>query len=181
MEEDNKKITRNGICLNTTHYFSVKRYIASRVKNSDDVEDITQSVFLEFYKKENYCKEYRSPEAYLLKIAQDRVALYYRNRNKQIETISIDSVDKINLSEEALQYYEGSKDSLQWQKHKILQELINQLPPKIRKAMRLRFLHRLSPKDAAKKSGCSVNAFYQRIARGIEAIKKLKDKNNPAR
>jgi len=174
MEEGDKKITRNNICqLNTEHYLSVKRYIASQVKNPNDVEDLTQSVFLEFYKKDNHRKEYNSPEAYILKIAQDAVALYHRKRNRQLKTISIESIDEIADNDVIL----GNQNA---EKHARLQELTKliqaaELPPKARQALILRFIKGYSIRDSAKKAGCSVNAFYQRIARGVKAIRKLKN------
>jgi len=167
--------------VNTIYYLNIKRYIASRVDSIEDIEDLTQSVFLEFFEKTNdIYKQYRSIEACLQKIAKDRVALYYRNQNKQIPTIPIDSVDELSIINEIPQY-EIAKSKLSLQERKIVRVLINQLPPKAQEAVRLRFLEGLSPKHAAKKSGCSTNTFYQRTIAGIKAIRKLKEQSSPVK
>lgn len=165
--------------INTIYYLNIKRYIASRVDSIEDVEDLTQSVFLEFCEKNNdIYKQYRSPEAFLQKIAQDRVALYYRDRNKQIPTVPIDSVDELSIIDE-IPRYEIAKAKLSSQERKIVRVLINQLPPKAQEAVRLRFLEGLSPKNAAIKCGCSTNTFYQRTIAGIKAIRELENQGSP--
>jgi len=167
--------------VNTIYYLNIKRYIASRVDNIEDVEDMTQSVFLKFFEKNNdIYKQCRSPEAYLLKIAQNLIAQHYHKQNKQIPTIPIDSVDELSIIDE-ISRYEISKEKLSSQERKIVRVLISQLPPKAQEAVRLRFIEGLSPKHAAKKSGCSTNTFYQRTIAGLKAIRKLKEQSSPAK
>lgn len=167
--------------INTVYYLNIKRYIASRVDSIEDVEDLTQSVFLEFFEKNDAVyKQYRSPEAYLLKIAQNLIAQHYHKQNKQIPTIPIDSVDELSIIDE-IPRYEISKAKLSSQERKIVLVLINQLPPKAQEAAKLRFIEGLSPKNAAKKCGCSTNTFYQRTIAGLKAIRKLKEQSSPTK
>jgi RNA polymerase sigma factor (sigma-70 family) len=53
------------------------------------------------------------------------------------------------------------------------------LPPKERQAFRLRFVKGFSPKEAAKKTGCSIRTFYKRLERAERALREdLKNKKD---
>ncbi|MHC5059959.1 MAG: RNA polymerase sigma factor [Planctomycetota bacterium] len=159
--------------LNILYYPRIKRYITSRVNLIEDVEDLTQSVFLEFCRNNKNYKKYQNAEAFLLKIAKDRIALHYRSQIKQVKTIPIESVDEISLSDEVRQYQNIMGQVLQ-QEHKIFKALVNQLSPKAQEAIRLRFEVGLDSNDAAKSLGCSVAAFHKRLQRAIGVLKRKK-------
>jgi len=151
--------------VNTIYYPNIKRYIASRIDSIEDVEDLTQMVFLKFARKRDN-EEYHSAEAYLLKIAQDLAALYYRNRSKQPNTISIDAICEI-----ASDVQQKPAEQISQQE---LRSLIARLPPKTKEAIRLIFIEGLSLKEAAESTDCSLHTFCQRIYEGKKILKKLK-------
>ncbi len=163
--------------LNILYYPRIKRYIASRVDLIEDVEDLTQSVFWEFCRKNKNYKKYQNAEAYLLKIAKDRIALHYRSKIKQVKTIPIESVDEISLSDEVRQY-QKTMGQISQQKRKIFKALVNQLSPRAQEAIRLRFEVGLDSRNAAKSLGCSVAAFHKRLRRAIGVLKRKKKNNS---
>ena len=164
--------------LHTIYHQYIIRYIALRIESLEDAEDLTQRVFLELCRSSSTTKRYRHPKAYLLGIAKNLIALYYRSKSRQVKTIPIESVDEIRAGDEARRY-RMSGGQLSPRERKTIQTLVAQLPPKAREAVRLRFLKGLSPKDAAKISGCSANTFYQRLNAGVKAIKELGNKSDP--
>ncbi|MFC1676514.1 RNA polymerase sigma factor [Planctomycetota bacterium] len=162
-EKDRKKA---GVFY-AKYYMQIKYYIASRVPSITDAEDLTQDVFIEFYKSYGYKK----PEAYLLGIAKNLVAQFYRSKKRQVVTTPITSIDEIGAKLE-----EHQKPAEQVLQHKltIIKDLILQLPPKTREAIRLRFIEELSLKEAAKQANCSVHTFCQRIYEAKRIIQKFK-------
>lgn len=154
--------------LNTVYYPNVKRYIASRIDIIEDVEDLTQSVFLEFYRVDHNDKEYQSAEAYLLKIAQNLIALYYRNRSKRLKTVSMESIGEIAASD-TTQHDESPTKRISPQELTEIIEIAG-LSPKARQALNLIFIKKYSTKEAAQKAGCSVWTFYKRIDKATKLL-----------
>jgi len=147
----------------TQYYPGIKRYIASRISNLDDAEDLAQSVFLEFYQS-NHNGE--NPEPYLFGIARNLIAAYYHQKNKQ-QAFPLNSkiADDIAFSE-----YAGSSRT-----RALIEEIENAvfgLPPKPREAVELRMMEDLSYTEAALKANCSVDVFYERFYGGVKILKK---------
>ncbi|MHC4166561.1 MAG: RNA polymerase sigma factor [Planctomycetota bacterium] len=154
--------------FNTVYYPNVKRYIASRIDFIEDVEDLTQSVFLEFYRRDYNDKEYQSAEAYLLKIARNLIALYYRNRSRQPKTISMDSIGEIAVSD-TTEYDKCTAKRISPQELTEIIEIAG-LSPKDRQALHLIFIKKHSTKEAAQKAGCSIWTFYKRIDKATKLL-----------
>ena len=93
----------------TEYYSGIKRYIASRIRNPDDAEDVTQHVFLEFYQNNNRCDNLQNPKAYLFGIARKLVGRYYSQRNKESEPQQLDTkvTDKLSYDN----YSKNSKNN----------------------------------------------------------------------
>ena len=169
IEDRNKEAIRQ---LNTIYYPNVKRYIASRVDGIEDVEDLSQSVFLEFYKKDDDTyKKYQSAEAYLLKIAQNLIALHYRNQNKQPNTISIESIGEIADSD-TVQHHQNIPRGISLRELTKIFETV-ELPPKARQTLNFKFVKRYSTQKAAQKAGCSVWTFYKRVDKAMELLEDM--------
>lgn len=63
----------------------VENYVRFRLSDSPDWEDITQEVFAQGYLKYDQLKEKEAFKGWLLTIARNRCAEYYRSRGKQME------------------------------------------------------------------------------------------------
>ena len=162
-KKDRKALGR----LHSVYYSRIKRYIASRVDLIEDVEDLAQSVFFELCKVDSTYKECQNAEAYLLGIAKKLIAIYYRSQSRQVKIIPIESVDEIAADIQAVKKIsqQGLRD---------IKNLIARLPPKTQEAISLRLIEGLSMKEAAKRTGCSIHTFCQRIYEAKRIIKKLK-------
>jgi len=147
----------------TEYYSGIKRYIASRISNPEDAEDLVQSVFLEFHKS-NHNGE--NPEPYLFGIARNLIATYYHQKNKQqVFRLNSKIADDIAFSD-----YAGSSKT-----KTLVEEIENAvfgLPPKPREAVELRLMDDLSPQEAASQLDCTVERFYDRFHNGLKILKK---------
>ena len=161
-EKDRKALGR----LHSIYYRCIKRYIASRVESIADTEDLAQSVFLELCKSNGTYREYQNTEAYLLGIAKNLIAMYYRNQSRQVKTIPIESVGEIAA--------DGQRKPADLQDYKEIRDLIARLPPKTQEAVSLRLVEGLSITEASQRTGCSVYTFCQRIYEAKKIIEKLK-------
>jgi len=151
----------------TKYYSGIKRYITSRIRNPDDAEELTQRVFLEFYRNNNRDGNLQNPEAYLFGIARKLVGSYYRQKDKQpgfLEEVDSEITDRIC-------YDNYSKDSRNRDLIEEINNIIAELPPKAREAVELRLIDNLSCKEAAQKANCSIGIFYDRFYEGLRILK----------
>ena len=155
--------------LNTIYYPRIKRYIASYINLTEDVEDLAQSVFLELCKDDGSYKVCLNAEAYLLGIAKNLITLYYRSQNKQIKTIPINSMDEIAADVQSTRLEQFSQ-----QKCRELKGIIARLPPKTKEAISLRLIDGFSIQQAANLAGCSMHTFCQRIYQAKKTIETLR-------
>ena len=153
--------------LNILYYPRIKRYIASRVNLTEDAEDLAQSVFLELCKGNSHYDGQRDAEAYLFGLARNIIGHYYRNKKKQPQTVQIDSVWDIVVDCDVQQHRPVSLQKLK----ELLEDATGRLPPKTREAARLRLGEGLTPKEAAKRVGCSVEVFYRRFYEGLKLLR----------
>lgn len=73
----------------TQTYTEILKFIICKCSNLDDVNDIIQDVYLEFYKVLETNKKIENYKSYLLGIAKNKVKQYYALRKNNIKTISI--------------------------------------------------------------------------------------------
>lgn len=148
------------------YYSGIKRYIASRIENPNDAEDVAQSVLLEFYQNNNVGDNLQNPKAYLFGIARKLIAHYYSHKDKQPGFLPIDPEIADRIS-----YDNYSKDFRTENLVEKIDDIISELPPKAREAVELRLIDNLNPKEAAQKIGCSVDRFYDRFHEGLEILR----------
>jgi RNA polymerase sigma factor (sigma-70 family) len=149
------------------YYSEIKRYITSKIRSFDDAEELTQCVFLEFYKSTVRDDNLKSHEAYLFGIARKMIGSYYRQKNKQpgfLEEVDPQITDKIC-------YDSYSKDSRNRDLIEEIHSIIVELPPKARQAVELRLIEDLSSKEAAQKANCSIGIFYDRFYEGLRILR----------
>jgi len=160
-----EKGCRESVAFYVKFYPHVKHYIASRINSTADVEDLTQDVFVEFYQSGGY----RNPEAYLFGIARRCVREYHQLRKKQQKTGG--SIEELNGKSVVQQ--DGGREPVESQEvSKSILNALARLSPKAQEALKLRFIDGLNPKEAARKTGCSVNTFCQRCYAGVRALRK---------
>lgn len=147
-------------------YEPILRFIAFRVPSGDDAEDLTQTVFLRFYKNlAGWQYQGYSPLAYVFTVARSVVADYYRkNKIKTLdnsEDILPLLMDSSARPDEVMQNNEGVKN---------IMHAIGLLPENYQEVISLRLIKQLDYPDIAKivkKSEVNVRKIY---SRGIQKL-----------
>lgn len=155
--------------METTKYYSeIKCCIASKVGNSDDVEDLVQRVFLEFYC--NKSNSFQNPKSYLWGIAKKLVASHYRAIQKRPQTILIASMEEDCSLKKERDY----ADQLKAQKlKKDLKKSLEQLSSKDYETIRLCLSEKFSAKETAQREEIPVAVFYKRYQRALKILRKI--------
>jgi RNA polymerase sigma-70 factor (ECF subfamily) len=161
--------------LHAKYYLHMKCYIASRINSIADAEDLAQDVFVELCKGNGRYDGCRNVERYLFGIARNAIRRYYRERTGLVKTIPIEPINGVGPGCDIRQNEYPERQIAAQELKKAIEDLIAQLPPKAREAVRLRFFEGLSSKEAAKRAECSIHVFGQRVCNAIKALRKLKD------
>ena len=151
------------------YYSGIKRYIASRIGNHDDAEDLTQCVFLEFYRNNNG-DHLQNTEPYLFGIARNLIARHRYDKQKQPKTIPIKRLEeKCSIRKER-----DHADQLRLRKLKeALKKSLEQLPPRDYETIRLCLSGKLTVKETAQSAGIPVAVFYKRYQRALKILQKI--------
>lgn len=144
------------------YHKQIKSYIASYISSATDTEDLVQEVFIQLCAGKGHYEGRTEVKSYLLGIARNTIHRYRRRKSKirSSETVFIRSISTIRPGYDIHQQFE-----------RITEGAITRLHPKERQAIRLRFVEGLGPKEAAKKAGCSIGAFYKRLERAEKAMR----------
>jgi len=145
------------------YYARIRHYVLFKT-DPTCAEDLTQDVFMEFCKKNGKSVPVTDSKAYLYGIARKRVAQHFRRKNREPVLIPIEDYTNVPAP--------GPSDADQ-ELVKRIRKLSSTLPPKTREALRLHYFQGLPIEEAALRSGCTRNTFYQRLYTGIRALRTL--------
>lgn len=155
---------------NSKYYSGIKHYVATKIGNYNDAEDLAQSVFLEFYRNNNRDGNLQNPEAYLFGIARNLIARYYQDKQKQPITIPTAIMEE----EWSIRKERDYADQLMIQKLKeTLKKSLEQLPPEDYETIRLCLSGKLSVKETAQRARISIPVFYKRYQRALKILRKI--------
>jgi RNA polymerase sigma-70 factor (ECF subfamily) len=169
----NDKETNALGVLYAKYYERLKRYIAQRIHSVTDAEDLAQEVFVRLWETRAHYEIKESVEAYLFTVARNTIALYLRKKKNHQRDVPIGSIAEVADDHSIRQDQKSAGQVLQHQLQKTIQDMAVRLSPKAYEAIRLRFIEGLSVKEAAKKAGCSVKAFYSRQERSLKELKQM--------
>jgi RNA polymerase sigma-70 factor (ECF subfamily) len=151
----------------------VKSYIGSYIHSITDTEDLAQDVFLQICRGKGNYNSSKGAEHYIFGIAKNVIRKYQREKEKSPESVPADSLNGFFPKHHVRESTDPKSQITEQQFRKIIEVIQTGLPPKAREAVRLRFIEGLSPKEAAKKGGCSINAFYKRLQRAVKILHKI--------
>lgn len=161
--------------LHAKYYPHMKRYIASRINSVTDAEDLAQNVFVELCKGNARYDGRGSVQGYLFGIVRNTIGRYRRCKQNQPQTIHMDSIGETAAFWETQQHQDPVGQISAQELKEAIEDALAQLPHKAQQALKLRFIEGLTPREAAKRAGCSVYALYQRLYYAFGKLKKLKD------
>ncbi len=140
----------------------IKGFIAKRIDNEADVEDVMQEVFFKMYQRLGELKDPDRLYAWVFQIARNAVIDYYRERKPVV-----DSSEEI-LSQIAVEPAESDveEEILNW-----LEPMVGDLPEKYREALLLTDIQGLTQKELSEKLDISLSGAKSRVQRAREKLR----------
>jgi len=152
------------------HVSHIKQYIALRIGHVADVDDLAEQVFVEICTGAARYDGRGNVQAYLQGIARKVIHGYFGRKARAIKTIPPGSIMQFDAPCEARSHRGEVRRPSRGEFNKMVQGFKAVLPPKAYEALRVRFIEGLCPRDAARKLGCSVDAFRKRLQRAIKIL-----------
>jgi RNA polymerase sigma-70 factor (ECF subfamily) len=140
----------------------LRGYIARRVNNADDADDVFQDVFLKIHSRIDQLEDESRLAPWVLAIARNAVSDFYRAKARS-KAISIDEFETATRPEK-----EEGVELEEW-----MRGAIQELPAKYREAIELTEMQGLSQKEMAERLGISYSAAKSRVQRGRAMIKEM--------
>lgn len=135
------------------------RFIAGRVSDPDDAEDILQDVYLKIHAHISSVREADRLESWVYQITRNAIADHYRRARPQVE-----------LSEMLPAMAPEGSDAIQDLAQSV-QEMLNCLPEKYRQALVLTELQGMTQVEMAGRLGLSVSGAKSRVQRAREKLR----------
>jgi RNA polymerase sigma-70 factor, ECF subfamily len=140
----------------------LRRFIAARVRNRDDAEDVLQDVFVKIHDQLPRLEDPARLNAWVYQITRNAIVDYYRRRGRTPE-LTTEFPDDLaaDVAETDL-----TDEVAAW-----LLPMIETLPPKYRDAMRLAEVQGLTQQETAERLGISLSGAKSRVQRGRERLR----------
>lgn len=156
----------------------LRAFIAKRVANETEVEDILQEVFLRMHQKLDSLKDPRRIVSWLFQITRHAIIDHYRapERRREVPAGLAADMETIRTVQAAPVVGEPADSGrLREELAGCLRPMIEQLPSQYREAVTLVELEGLTQNAAAKKLGLSVSGMKSRVQRGRQQLKRMLD------
>lgn len=148
------------ICSN--YYPRLKRFVANRIQNQADVEDIVQDVLIKINDHIDDLKDEQKLSSWIYQIARNSMVDYFRKKKWDdelpVQLQTIDEYEEPDLAQEVIACFES---------------VIQQLPEKYKVAVELSLLKGMSQKELSERLGISYSGAKSRVQRGREMLKEL--------
>ena len=144
----------------------LKRFIARRVKNEHDTEDILQNIFCKIHNSIDNLKDDSKLHAWAYRITRNAITDYYHHRKVMVELLELP---------EDLEIYEPAAgiDNTVNEIASCLKAMMNHLPEKYRQAITLTEFTGLTQKELGEKLGLSLSGAKSRVQRAREKLKAM--------
>jgi len=140
----------------------LKNFIAKRIDNEADAEDVLQNVFFKIYQNVSKLKDPEKLYAWVFQTTRNAIIDFYRERKLQT-----DSGDEIFDQIAARQNEQDVEDEvMSW-----LVPMIGELPEKYRDALLLTDIKGFTQKELSEKLDISVSGAKSRVQRGREQLR----------
>lgn len=152
----------------TTYYTPLYRYILNRIKNKQEAEDMTQTVFMKIWNAiPAWDNKHTSPLAFFFTVARNTLIDHFR-KNAHREIVSDEIVS--NYAE-----VQGSSDdqSISREQKESLDAILAKLSDEQQEIIRLYYTNDLTYKEIADITGKRENAIRQIHSRAIKKLREL--------
>ncbi len=147
------------------YYQQIYLFMRRLGHNGQVSEDLTQQSFLQVWQHIGRLRDGKALNAWLYRIAANVSKLYWR-RHKAGRAVSIEGID-VPQSSEAASDRIGDYEQLGQLKNAVVR-----LPEKLRQAVVLHYMQRLTIAEAAEVAGIRQGTFKSRLNRALKALRK---------
>lgn len=159
---------------------SLFHMLLKMVRNVDDAEDLTMEAFAKAFKNLDKFKKDFTFSTWLFRIATNNCIDFIRKRRLQTTSIEDFYTDKdgetsnLDIKDDAL---DPQEEAIKAQKAEIVQEVVNKLPPKYRRLVRLRYFEELAYQEIAEELDLPLGTVKAQLHRARELLlDMIKDK-----
>jgi RNA polymerase sigma-70 factor (ECF subfamily) len=142
---------------------SLINYAFYLTRSSEDAIEIVNDVFLSVWNKQNQLTLDNSLKTYLYTAVKNR-SINYIKKNK-LETVFDDKLD-------TLSDFETDKSLLQKEQQIIIEQIMNNLPPKCKQVFSMSRLDQLSNKEIASLLDISIKTVEAQITKALKIFRK---------
>jgi RNA polymerase sigma-70 factor (ECF subfamily) len=156
----------------------MRAFIARRVNNEADIEDILQDVFVRIHQRLGTLKRADRLLPWLFQITRNAIVDYYRSPRRRREVpLELTAVMEIERNQDQRIVPETALDPDKARKElsTCLRPMIDRLPVDYQKAISLVALQGISQQAAAQQLGLSHSGMKSRVQRGREKLKIMMD------
>jgi RNA polymerase sigma factor (sigma-70 family) len=164
--------------LYAAYYPRLVRYVARQLGRTADGEDLAQDVFLRLLETRARYDMTASAQAYLFVVVKRLMAERRRCRIRRERRLTRESVDSASRDRAGLELSEGAGDSPGHPADDRIGTVITSLSPRACEAIQLHVIRGLSIPEAARAAGCSVPAFYSRLERALQTLRRRRPKED---
>ncbi len=136
----------------------IQTLVSANTLQKSDAEDIVQEVFIKFWTKHNEIRDNNKTLFWLLHVARNTIADYYRKKDNVVKKIRSDTI-QINFEDEQIK--DGSKKLI---------PIINSLPVIYKTALLLSEIYGLPHKEIAEQLGLTVTCIKTRVIRARKLL-----------
>ena len=142
---------------------SLTNYAFYLTRSSEDAIEIVNDVFLSVWSKQNRLTLDNSLKTYLYTAVKNR-SINYIKKNK-LETVFDDQLD-------TLSDFEADKSLLQKEQQIIIEQIMNNLPPKCKQVFSMSRVDQLSNKEIASLLDISIKTVEAQITKALKIFRK---------
>ena len=152
----------------------VYHVILKMVRNVDDAEDLMMESFSKAFRSLHRFKKDFTFSTWLFRIATNNTIDFIRR--KKINTLSIENTytdddgGSVSIDIEDKGNLNPQDEAIRLQKEQLMQEVVNMLPPKYQKLVRLRYFHELSYEEIAAEIDAPLGTVKAQLHRARELM-----------
>jgi RNA polymerase sigma-70 factor (ECF subfamily) len=164
--DDKQRLDRDFTELYRTHLRDVYSYAYYRIGNHHDAEDLTEQTFLQAYRHFERAQresDGRPLRPWLIRIAHNLAANYYRDRSRRPQT-QLEDAAVVSAPHDTEELVEGREEVVQ------VLEGVSRLPDDRREALIMRFALDMDNREIARALGRSDGATKVLIHRAIKQL-----------
>ena len=151
----------------------LRAFIAKRVGNEAETEDLLQEVFLRVHRHAQTLQEPERMVSWVFQITRNAIIDHYRSAERQRE-LPVGLATEIEESKQAVVIEEDESEA-KYELSNCLRPMIDRLSADYREAIKLVELEGLTNQEAASKLGLSVPGMKSRVQRGRQQLRKMLD------